>query len=644
MPSDQPANSHGHEDSESSRYLPQSEDLHEISCPNPESSPKIPLEPYRYASLNADKKEIRLIRANSWNNDEDILTFEVTSVSLNAPPEYTALSYVWGSSEKVASVILDGRSLPVTRSLYRLLTRARVLRDAYMWVDAICINQGDISERNAQVRLMGDVYSNASKVAAYVGEAPKEGVHVVEALLRKIHAHHVAINAGHSPTKTNSNWKITRVLSGQDPSYGTTEEWKAFAQFMSQPYFSRCWVLQEVILGRDVELWFGDIAFAYEILFEWRYLVENIEIWFQYNKKLCQEIFRSPEFHDHIRIVGYTRWASEEDGYEVPFLEVLSASRDLAATDTRDKIYALLGLAGGELDKVVVPEYSPSNSAEGVCIQLARHYINTQRSAVEILYHAGTSARGNMPSWVPNWTTNSVGWGLADVYNCSGSTNPAIRLGNEPSSISVSGAVVSRLGTLARYSILHRPEDIYRSAWSLGESIRSHGGYPSGERIEDVIRRTLTCDYLSDWAGFRRTGELFRRESEALANSCNVSELASSRKINWREVWKYTRRRVKKNQIERYKREVLSRSSYRRLGITDDYLMGVFPKRTQVGDVIVIVLGAAKPFVFRPVGNAHILIGECYVHGIMDGELININEGTEAVEIKGSTIQDLTII
>jgi Heterokaryon incompatibility protein (HET) len=83
-----------------------------------------------------------------------------------------------------------------------------------MWADAICINQEDISERNAQVRLMGDIYSNASKVATYVGEAPKEDVHVVEALVRKIHAHHVAINAGYSPTKANSNWEIKRVLSG----------------------------------------------------------------------------------------------------------------------------------------------------------------------------------------------------------------------------------------------------------------------------------------------------------------------------------------------------------------------------------------------------------------------------------------------
>jgi len=76
---------------------------------------------------------------------------------------------------------------------------------------------------------MGDVYSNVSKVAAYVGEAPKEDVHVVEALVRKIYAYYVAINIGHSLTKANSDWEIKRILSGQDPLYGTTEEWKAFA-------------------------------------------------------------------------------------------------------------------------------------------------------------------------------------------------------------------------------------------------------------------------------------------------------------------------------------------------------------------------------------------------------------------------------
>jgi hypothetical protein len=74
--------------------------------------------------------------------------------------------------------------------------------------------------------------------------------------------------------------------------------------------------------------------------------------------------------------VRSARWALA-DGDEIPFLEILSTSRELAATDPRDKIYALLGLARGEIDKVVVPEYSPSNSAEGVCIQFAQHCINT---------------------------------------------------------------------------------------------------------------------------------------------------------------------------------------------------------------------------------------------------------------------------
>ncbi|OCL11348.1 heterokaryon incompatibility, partial [Glonium stellatum] len=37
------------------------------------------------------------------------------------------------------------------------------------WVDAICINQDDIQERNSQVRLMPAVYHQATRVLAYLG-------------------------------------------------------------------------------------------------------------------------------------------------------------------------------------------------------------------------------------------------------------------------------------------------------------------------------------------------------------------------------------------------------------------------------------------------------------------------------------------
>ena len=94
---------------------------------------------------------------------------------------------------------------------------------------------------------------------------------------------------------------------------------------LSQPYFRRCWVLQEVTLGRDVELCFGDVAFAHEVLFEWFDLVVNIETWCQHHRKLCQDIFRCT---DNIHIVCSAKWALA-DGDELPLLEI---SIDIPAT------------------------------------------------------------------------------------------------------------------------------------------------------------------------------------------------------------------------------------------------------------------------------------------------------------------------
>jgi hypothetical protein len=53
---------------------------------------------------------------------------------------------------------------------------------------------------------------------------------------------------------------------------------------------------------------------------------------------------------------------------------------------------------------------------------------------------------------------------------------------------------------------------------------------------------------------------------------------------------------------------------------TDGYI-GLGPKNSRGGDVVVIILGAGVPFILRPTNQGvYRLVGECYVHGIMDGE------------------------
>ena len=60
--------------------------------------------------------------------------------------------------------------------------------------------------------------------------------------------------------------------------------------------------------------------------------------------------------------------------------------------------------------------------------------------------------------------------------------------------------------------------------------------------------------------------------------------------------------------------------AYRRFGTTDKGYMGMFPAQTQERDIVALIYGARTPFVIRPITNSYHFIGECYVHGIMDGE------------------------
>jgi hypothetical protein len=58
----------------------------------------------------------------------------------------------------------------------------------------------------------------------------------------------------------------------------------------------------------------------------------------------------------------------------------------------------------------------------------------------------------------------------------------------------------------------------------------------------------------------------------------------------------------------------------RRVLVTKTGYIGVGPKLTRAGDHVVVLYGGRTPFVLRPHQNEYRLVGECYVHGVMDGE------------------------
>lgn len=139
-----------------------------------------------YTPLDHKSRQIRLLRVLPKSPEQiSELTFihcELTVHTLDAkhPPPYTALSYVWGleppkgqqaDSPTTTIIVNDERILARPNLLHALRSFQDRADEGHLWVDAVCINQGDWVEKEVQIALMGDIYSLAVRTIIWLGPA-----------------------------------------------------------------------------------------------------------------------------------------------------------------------------------------------------------------------------------------------------------------------------------------------------------------------------------------------------------------------------------------------------------------------------------------------------------------------------------------
>src|SRR2546430_11041852 len=115
-----------------------------------------------YRELDVSRMEIRIVDM-LLNDTSDPITCSLNIMPLNEDLEYAALSYVWGLSAPTEEILLNGSPFKITKSLFSALWQLREIgqkkisfdkrlhKSLRLWVDALCINQRVIHERNAQV-------------------------------------------------------------------------------------------------------------------------------------------------------------------------------------------------------------------------------------------------------------------------------------------------------------------------------------------------------------------------------------------------------------------------------------------------------------------------------------------------------------
>jgi hypothetical protein len=127
---------------------------------------------FHYEPLNASNDSFRLCKILPGLGDSPVLC-ELTNEAISTQSgNYEALSYTWGTGRQQRWIKLNDKAYYVQPSLLLALRAIRKHDESLLvWIDAVCINQSDDTERAHQVLMMGDIYRNARQVLAGIGLA-----------------------------------------------------------------------------------------------------------------------------------------------------------------------------------------------------------------------------------------------------------------------------------------------------------------------------------------------------------------------------------------------------------------------------------------------------------------------------------------
>ena len=150
---------------------------------------------FLYQPLNVAERQIRFLTLQPGRLYDEIVCNRYI-VSLDQNPTYEALSYVWGDPSITQSIQVDGKPFDITLNLVAALRRLRYPNNnRRLWVDAICINQGDLDERSSQVAIMRRIYEQAERAILWVGDDFDNPLKKVDDFPNSKSAPHPSLNA-----------------------------------------------------------------------------------------------------------------------------------------------------------------------------------------------------------------------------------------------------------------------------------------------------------------------------------------------------------------------------------------------------------------------------------------------------------------
>ncbi|KAG8528587.1 uncharacterized protein KY384_006274 [Bacidia gigantensis] len=330
-----------------------------------------------YRSLPQDTKYIRVLRIHHGHSSCDLRTnLDILDLE-NDHKAYDALSYAWGGHIMLRRLIwVNNRRFLVSHSLHNALKELRRDdQDRYLWIDAICINQSDFSEKGHQVSLMRSIYGAAQGTIIWLGKATIETKSAFESF------ESIALT---EPTLTNDNIALTANWS---PS---------LQHLVRKRWWSRMWVVQEVVVAKQVSVRSGPHEIAWDLM--------SVCL-----RRLSKSFSNAMDFAA-IQFLDLVAELKEQNTERSRGLVSLAWDlRGRSASNARDKLLGLAGLVESTSASLPRDPYSRTPDEFFACFS-ALHIMTSGSLALMALAEDLPTLRN---SWVLNWAR----FGLSNKRN-----------------------------------------------------------------------------------------------------------------------------------------------------------------------------------------------------------------------------------
>jgi len=606
-----------------------------------------------YASLPLKAPgDIRLIKIHPACENEAI-ELTLLAGSLNDPAlKYEALSYTWGNEGDQLCVTCNGEQMKVTRNLHSSLRRLRNEHEVRtLWIDAVSINQKDLSERAEQVKIMRQIYAKAKVTLADLGEE----VENQQDLFKLLFALDKVLDARKDDTLPIDVASFETIGLPRADAPG----WVAWQKLLARPYFVRLWIIQEFAVSTEVYFLLGVNVFPWWNLYHFINRMQVHGIAEDQRQMANPDVaLAAVQGKNAIRNLHFQRdRVMANDPRKMD--DLLWLGRFVQAKDPKDRIFAILGLVT-DVD-VNQPgleiKYDKSESTAQLYTRVSHSLLTSNPNILEqFLYEAGSALRPRireLASWIPDWSTPRAGsplGGLANVVNyAAASSRPQkFSLASTSTALYIEGAVIDKVASMIAAfqpdtSSIH--DDTFYGVevvkWlSAAIALRSKlplGTYDAtGESVNDAFWRTLIGNkthldtpapdsYASQFAALL-VRQQFAEEAIERAERTNSSVVVQDNTGRWATA---------QSDSTLYRQALQNMMLTKSFALTDRGRMGIVPGESRVGDWIVLLSGTAVPFVVRKKTTGQFeLVGECYIHGVMRGEMIDSADATwEMLEI-----------